>query len=76
MHKYQTILLYYKISGEAIKCYLDMDLSGDNMNVDVKRKEMECPKSVTQCFKLYGSDKGGHVFSHFYFFCNSEVKKK
>ena len=53
-----------------------MDLSGDNMNVDVKRKEMECPKSVTQCFKLYGSNEGGNVFSHFYFFCNSEVKKK
>ena len=52
-----------------------MDISSDDVNVDGKRKEKECAKSVTQCAKAYGSDEGGKVFSHFYFFCNCEVKK-
>ena len=63
-----TLSWYYKISGIAIKCYVDVDLSSDDMNIDVKRKEMECAKSVTQCAKVYGSDEGGKVFSDYYFF--------
>ena len=62
------LAMYYKISGIAIKCYVDTDVSSDDGSVDLKRKEEECPKSVTQCYKMYGSGEGGKVFSHFNFF--------
>ena len=61
-----------KISGIAIKCYVGGKASGV---VDKKEelKEVECLKSVTQCF--IGSFES-KVFSHFHFFRNYQSWKK
>ena len=67
------LYLNSKISGIAIKCYKGGKASGV-VSVKEELKQVECPKSVTQCVKGYGSGEGGEVFSHFYFFCNCEVK--
>ena len=55
------LYLNSKISGIAIKCYTGGKASGV-VSIKEELKQVECPKSVTQCIK--GSFEG-KAFFHF-----------